>query len=278
MRFLDLLEAQLADALRQPAEKHEGFVDLLEGQLADALHQPAEHQVVGRIRVRQRLRALAFGRARGKTLIALVTVTVASGALADASGVFGPDRNLSTPSPLGTARSIPPALASSFAVMRRAPQPGDALPAGTALGAVAGGLGPHYGINPSLSRFVGTINGTSFWLVAGSTGACLYTSNLGSICARDDYATTVGLDGNVGRDLGILPDGASITATKPDGSTAPIARSGAAYEVLGNANLATATIHENDGNELTLPGPASLGAGPSGRSGPTRQEPQRQKR
>jgi len=269
MRFLDLLEAQLADAIRHPAEKRAGFMDLLEAQLADAIRQPGEEHVVDRVTVRQRMRARVLGRGRGKALIGLVAVVVASGAFADASGVFSPDRNLGTPSPLGTAKEVPPALVSAFAVMRRPPEPGDSLPAGTPLDAVGGGLSAHYGINPALSRFVGTIDGTSFWLIAGSTGACLYTSNLGSICSRDDRVTTLGLVANVGRYFGILPDAASITATNPDGSSAPIARSGAAYEVLGNANLATVTIHEGDGNELTLPSPASLAAGPSGRSGPS---------
>ncbi|MGA2470990.1 MAG: hypothetical protein ABSG64_09905 [Solirubrobacteraceae bacterium] len=190
-------------------------------------------------------------------LIALIAATITSVAAADASGVLGPDWNLSTPSPLGTAQSVPSVLSSAFAVMRRAPQPGDALPSGAGANAVAGGVAAHYGINTSLSRFVGTIDGTSFWLVAGSTGACLYTSNQGSICARDDPVVTSGFVGAGATFVGALPDGASITAANSDGSAAQVLRSGAAFEVPIDARLQSVTIHEANGNEETLPSPGN---------------------
>jgi hypothetical protein len=195
------------------------------------------------------------------TALAIATLA-ATGAIADAAGLFAPP-DLSSPSPLGTATTIPSDLASSYAILRRSREPADALPPGTNAIAVGGGTGAHYGINVSLSRFVGTINGTRMWLVAGSTGACMYTADQGGACAATKTATTQGLVGTQvpvagGADtfIGLIPDDATITATNTDGTPAPIKRSGNAFAVTGDPDLHTVTIHEPSGHDLVLPAPA----------------------
>jgi len=252
MRYLKLLESQLVAASRE-----------LSGAPAGSARSSP-----------RRLRALVRRHTYVSAALALVTVAAASGAIADASGLLGPP-DLSAPSPLGTPSSIPNDLASSFAILRRAREPADALPAGTTLTAVSGGVGAHYGINVGLSRFVGAIAGTSVWLVPGSTGACMYTTSDGGSCAPTDLVTTQGLvvamvpvAGGAVAFLGVVPDGASVTATNTDGTKGPVVRSGAAYGVSGDTNLRSATIHDADGQSFTLPAPGPASAGSPAAAGP----------
>jgi hypothetical protein len=238
------------------------YLNLLEDQLVAASRELSGAPAGSTRRVRSRLHAIARRHTYVSAVLALATVVAASGAIAEASGLLGPP-DLSAPSPLGVAQSIPGGLASSFAILRRAPQPADALPAGTTLTAVAGGVGSHYGINIELSRFVGTVDGTAIWLVAGSTGTCMYTAHDGGVCAANDLVSSQGLLGAQvpvadGADtfIGVVPDGASVTATNTDGTPGPVSRSGAAYSVSGDADLRSVTIREADGQLLTLPAPA----------------------
>jgi hypothetical protein len=249
------------------------YLNQLEGQLV-----AASRELSGATAQRPRGRFWVFVRRHSylSAAFTLVTVAAASGAIADPSLLAPPD--LSAPSPLGTASSIPGDLASAFAILRRAPQPADALPAGTSVTDVAGGLGAHYGINPSLSRFVGTVNGTAIWLVPGSAGACMYTPHSGGSCAPNSLVTSQGeflalvpVAGGPNTLIGIAPDGASVTATNTDGTQGPVSRSGGAYIISGDANLREVTIHEADGRSLTLPSPRPY-APPATGNGPPAQQ------
>lgn len=250
MRYLNRLETQLVAASRE---------------LSGAPAGPA-------YRARTRLPIFVRRHAYLSAALALVTVAGASGAIADASGLFqGPD--LSAPSPLGTASSIPSDMASSFAIFRRARAPQiDALPAYPPPGLdVSGGLGRHYGVNLNLSRFVGSVDGTSVWLVPGSTGTCMYTARDGGSCAANDLVATQGtvialvpVAGGPDAFIGVVPDDASVTATNTDGTQGTVTRSGGAYSVTGDANLRSITIHEAAGHTLTLPAP-----GPAPTASPT---------
>ena len=258
MRYLNLLEAQLVAASRE-----------LSGTPVGSTRRP-----------RTRVRALVRRHTYISAALALVTLAAASGAIADASGLLGPP-DLSAPSPLGTASSIPTDLASSYAILRRPRDPSDALPPETPPIAVGGGTTAHYGININLSRYVGTVNGTKMWLVAGSTGACMYTADQGGACAATAVATTQGLFGAQvpvagGADtfIGLIPDGASVTATNTDGTPGFVERSGSAFAVTGDLGLRTVTIHEPDGGHLTLPAPGPFAPAP-GKAGapPTSSNP-----
>ena len=199
-----------------------------------------------------------------------MTLAAASGAIADASGLLGPD--LSAPSPLGTASSIPTDLASSYAILRRPRESGYALPPGTPPIAVGGGTTAHYGININTFAIRRHRQRHQHGLVAGSTGARMYTADQGGACAATALATTQGLFGAQvpvagGADtfIGLVPDGASVTATNTDGTPGPVERSGSAFAVTGDPRLLTVTIHEPDGQPLTLPAPGPAPA--AGRAG-----------
>ena len=250
------------------------YLNLLEAQLVAASRELSGTPVRSARRPRTRVRALVRRHTYISAALALVTLAAASGAIADASGLLGPP-DLSAPSPLGTASSIPTDLASSFAILRRPREPGDALPAGTPPIAVGGGTTAHYGININLSRYVGTINGTKMWLVAGSTGACMYTADQGGVCAATAVVTTQGLFGAQvpvagGADtfIGVIPDGASVTATNTDGTPARVERSGSAFAVTSDPRLSAVTIHEPDGQQLTLPAPGPFAPAPARAGGP----------
>jgi hypothetical protein len=236
------------------------YIDLLQNQLIAASER------LGRSPLPRPSRRIISGRGRLHATIAVLLITSVSAAIADATGVLGPDLDFSAPSPLGKATVIPNQLSSSFEALRRSPKPGDVLPAGVSVDAVAGGLNVHYGINLALSRLAGSVDGTSIWIVPGSTGACIYTSDEGSVCARDDVVTTVGLVGVSGSSsragasptfIGVVPDGAYVTALARDGSQVAVSRSGAAYEVSGVPQLASVTVHETDGQNFTLPVPGA---------------------
>jgi len=52
----------------------------------------------------------------------------------------------------------------------------------------------HWGVNPDLSRFIGTVDGTWIWLVPGSVGSCIYSisgdPNLRSFTIHDASGKT----------------------------------------------------------------------------------------
>ena len=243
------------------------YLNQLEAQLVAASRELSGAPATAPTRLRTRLRDLVRRHTYLSAALALMTTAAASGAIADASGLLrGPD--LTAPSPLGTASSIPHDVASSFAILRRVRDASDAIPAYPPTGLdVPGGLGRHYGVNLDLSHFAGTIDGTSIWVVPGSTGTCIYTINRGSVCAANDLVAVQGLvtvavpvsKGAVSF-VGIVPDGGSVTATNTDGTPAPVSVSGATFSVSGDANLRTVTIHEPDGQTATLPAPGPASA------------------
>jgi hypothetical protein len=219
-------------------------------------------------RSQPRLRPLAKRHTRISVAVAIVTLTVAFAAIADAAGVITLpafwQAEPNVPSPEGTASLIPADLAASFAILRQPRQPAiDALPAdGVAAIGTSGGIGGHYGANPALSRYVGAINGTSFWLVPGDVGSCVYFSNAGMDCTSNTLMTgqgTQGLlvpdDGGAVTFLGVVPDNATVTAENIDGSDATVLRAGNAYEVTGDTSLHSVTVHEADGQHYTNDAP-----------------------
>lgn len=164
------------------------------------------------------------------------------------------------PSPEGTATSIPGSLASSFAILRAPRQPiVDSLPPdGVVAITTPGGIGGHYGANPVLSRYAGSIDGTSFWLVPGDLGSCVYTSNAGTICTSNARMSSQGTQGLIVPDaggadtfLGVVSDNAGVIATNNDGSQASVSRSGDAYIVSGDPNLHSVTVREANGQDQT---------------------------
>jgi hypothetical protein len=244
------------------------YLNLLEAQLVAASRELSGAPAASTARARTRLRALVRRHTYISAVLALVTVASASGAIADASGLLGgPD--LTAPSPLGMASSVPSGLAASFAVLRRPRDPAvDAVPTAGTAGAISvvGGIGQHYGVNLDLSRFVGTVDGSSVWLIPGSTGSCIYISgDGGGVCGPNDLASSmqglvqhlVPVAGGATTFIGALPDGASVTATNTDGTRAPVSVSGAAFNVSGDTSLRSVTIHEADGQTLTLDGRSS---------------------
>jgi hypothetical protein len=223
-------------------------------------------------------RRLALAAAIGLLLVLLAAVADAAGII-NVSALWQQEPNV--PSPYGTATSIPSDLTSAYAILRRAPNRADALTGGVAGGNAAittpGGIGEHYGASPSLSRYLGTIDGTAFWLVPGNLGSCVQTSNYGTVCTSNARFETQGaaglLAGTAGYPstvFGAIPDAATVTATTRNGTPAAVQRASNAFLVTGT-NLATVTIHQQNGHNDTLDipqTPAPSGAPSAGPSGP----------
>ncbi len=194
----------------------------------------------------------------------LAAVLAASAGIALAAGVLGPD--LTSPAPGGPASSAPSSLTSSFAVLRRLGRTLDVLPpAGVA--AMTTAPSRHWGVNSNLSRFIGTVDGTRIWLVPGSVGSCIYGPGGGSVCGPNGLIAERGADGalvpvngSAPSIIGVVPDGAFVTATNADGSPAPVSRSGNAYAISGDPNLRSFTIRDASGKTFTTPAP---GRGPA---------------
>lgn len=196
-------------------------------------------------------RALALG-------FVILVVSAGGGTALAISQSSSPD--LSSPSPTGMATSIPSNLRSSFSALRTTRQQSDALPPGAAA-TVTGGPGQHYGINPSLSRLVGEVDGSKVWLVPGASGTCLYDSQSGgAVCTSNDQLSLQGaalllLPTAGGQPIlvGVLPDGASVSATDANGSEVPVAVSGGAFRFTGAAG-GRVTIHgPSADNVLDIP-------------------------
>lgn len=194
----------------------------------------------------------------------LALVLVASAGIALAAGVLGPD--LTSPAPHGPATSPPSSLTSSFAVLRQPRRAIDVLPAaGTA--AMETAPSRHWGVNPALSRFMGTVDRSRIWLVPGSIGTCIYGAAGGSVCGPNSQVVQRGLTGalvpvNGGPPtiLGVVPDEATVTATNSDGSPAPVSRSGNAYSISGDPNLRSFTIRDTSGTTFTTSAPGRFPA------------------
>jgi hypothetical protein len=234
-------------------------------------------------RARTRLRTTVSRHTRISVAVALLALIAASGAIADAAGVVTLpafwQQEPAAPSPYGTASSIPTDLASSFAILQRPRQPAiDALPAAGAAAITAGPGGQHYGVNPALSRFAGTVDGVSFWLVPGNLGSCMYTLTDGDVCTSNALMSTHGAQellvpdaGGSATLIGIVPDGATVTATNADGSAFSIPLDVAAYTVSNDPNLRSVTVHETNGQQYandipapsTAPSPANSAPPPS---------------
>ena len=183
--------------------------------------------------------------------VVLGTAVIAAGVIAGVA--FASENalpNLSSPSPSGKATSVPSELSSSFAILRQPRQGNDALSAAAASGVdTAGGVSEHYGINPALARFAGSVNGTAIWLVPGSTGSCIATNTAGGICGPNDLISEQGAvlalvptSGSSATVYGIVPDNATVTATDAAGNQRLIALSGNAFSVSA-ANAVSFTIH-----------------------------------
>jgi len=210
--------------------------------------------------VRPRWRAYTRQHRRLTAAVALAVVLAASAGIAAATGVLLP--NLTSPAPGGPAASPPSSLTSSFAVLRRPRQAMDSLPAaGTA--SMTTEVTRHWGVNPDLSRFMGAIDGTPIWLVPGSIGSCIYgPGGGGSACGPNGPIVEQGIllalvpvNGSAPSIIGVLPDGASVTARNTNGSPALVSRSGNAYAISGDPNLRSFTVHDASGKTFTTSAP-----------------------
>lgn len=194
--------------------------------------------------------------------LAGTAVVLGAGAGVVMAGVDTPP-DLSTPSPGGQATSIPSELASSFAFLRRPQQPSDAL-TGAAASGVGGGAVAHYGINPSLARLAGSIDGSPVWFVPGSTGSCIVLREGGSSCGSNELAAGEGVyialvptSGAPATVVGIVPDGAHVTSANASGSEAPVSQSGQAFRVSGADGATSFTIHTPNGGSVVQSIPTS---------------------
>jgi hypothetical protein len=234
MRYLDLLEQQLVDASRELSGASSG--------------RNATKRISPFRALLQRHTALSAA-------AAVLALAATSGAIA--AGILRfPD--LTAPSPLGQTHSIPSDLASSFAVLRRDRQAGDALP-GRAPGADTTDLGRHWGLNLNLSRLAGAVDGERIWLVPGNEGTCMNLADGSGACGPNDLVAAQGLvlmlvpvSGGAVTFIGVLPDGSSITATDANRSHHRVARAGAAFRISGDPNLREVTIHKRDGTRVKL--------------------------
>lgn len=246
------------------------YLNLLETQLVQASRELYSATGEAAPRARTRLRTNVRRHATASIVVVLLTLTVASVAIGDAAGVLTLpafwQENPAAPSPYGTTSSIPGSLASAFAILRGPREPTDALPA-TGQEAIAVGVsGQHYGVNLTLSRFAGTVDGQSLWLVPGNAGSCIYGSGeFGAICTANDLAVTQGIfgvlvpiDGGAVTIHGIVPDDATVTATNTDGIPAPVTRSGNLFSVSGDTNLRGVTVHNALGHAYNIPAPGRV--------------------
>jgi hypothetical protein len=247
MEYLDSLRAELVNAVGRKS-----FV------LANAEGR--------RVRANVWRRGSLWGRRHScLSAAALLAVLIGGGtAIADATGLIG--QNLTAPAPAGVAESMPADIASAYAIARVAPTAEDALPAAAVQSLTAPGtLGVHYGVNPALSRLAGTVAGIPVWLVPGSSGSCMWVgaaagrSGAGAICEPNAMADTQGfaliripVSGAASSEIGIVPDGASVTAANGDGSSAPITSSGNAFYASGDASATSVVVHSANGGTIPV--------------------------
>jgi len=188
----------------------------------------------------------------GVIVVAAVGGGVSGGiALAEDSG---PD--LVSPSPAGRTISVPSSLASAFAALRAASTSSDALSGAAAASITDTGVFAHYGVNPSLSRVVGSLGGAPIWLVPGSSGSCMVLSSGASACAQNEVIAEDGAviilvptSGAPPTIEGIVPDGASVTTRNASGTESTVSLSGQAFVVSG-ADAVSLTIHTLGGSTV----------------------------
>lgn len=202
---------------------------------------------------------------RPKRLAAvLIGTTVLAGA---ATGAVMATENtppdLSVPAANGRATSIPNELASSFAFLRRSQEPSDVL-AGAAAQGVGGGTAAHYGVNPSLARMAGTVEGSPIWLVPGSTGSCIVLAEGGSACAANELVSSQGIymalipvSGGHATVIGVIPDNAYVSAKHSDGTESVASQSGHAFSVSSAGGVSSFTIHTDAGTSVVQSMPST---------------------
>lgn len=90
----------------------------------------------------------------------------------------------------------------------------------------------HFGINPALSRHIIAPDGTSLYVIPGSTGTCLALAAGGGSCgpnqlveARGLFIGLVPVTGAAGTTEGIVPDQSTVTAVTAGEVQRPVARS-----------------------------------------------------
>jgi len=169
------------------------------------------------------------------------------------------------------APSVPNELRSSFASFRRAAVSADALPAAAQATVTQGGNSSH-GLNPSLSRLVGEAGGSKIWMVPGTSGSCLYdTLSGGAVCGSNTDVSSHGLSlllvpvsGAQPTLVGLVPDGATVTATDATGAETAIPTSSSVFRVTGNGG-GKVTIQSASGSSqvLSIPSPSAAPAGPA---------------
>lgn len=193
-----------------------------------------------------------------RRLVAIGSVAIAAGVIAGgvALATDTPAPDLTSPSPSGQATSIPSGLSDAFAALRAGRQSSDALSGAAATAISNTGAFAHYGVNPSLSRLVGSLGGAPVWLAPGSTGSCLVLSSGASVCGPNETIAQRGIaialvptSGASATVEGVVPDGASVTT-----SSAPVSLSGQVFSVSA-ANATTYTIHTPAGGTITQPLP-----------------------
>ncbi|MHB8576827.1 MAG: hypothetical protein ACYDCQ_16020 [Dehalococcoidia bacterium] len=195
-------------------------------------------------------------------VVALVALAAGGVALA---GEDTPD--LSAPSPLGQATSVPSELSAAFSMLR-GPRGQQALSSAAAAGAqTPGGLGEHYGVNPSLARLAGSPAGMAVWLIPGSTGSCMALERGGGACAPNTTVAAQGITiavvpttGAPATVYGIAPDKANVTATGSTGAARAVPLSGQAFSVSA-ADAVSYTVHTTAGSAVAraLPSPPTSG-------------------
>lgn len=233
------------------------YLEQLKTQLVEASRSDAGESF-SRARPRRGLRAWARRHTYVSVIAGLALMMGATAAIGDAAGLF--EEDLTAPSPSGIASSIPSSIESSFAIARTARTTQDTLPAEAVQSLEASGsLAVHYGVNPALARFAASISSTSVWLVPGDTGSCIWIEGQGAECGPNELVSTQGLalaavpvSGSASSVIGILPDGASVTASNEDGSSANVTTSGDAYYIVGQAATTQPVIHTAAGTTVKL--------------------------
>jgi hypothetical protein len=188
------------------------------------------------------------------SIVAIFLLIFISVAIANATGVFGPE--LATPSRTGMTQSVPSAIASAFAIETSAATSADTLPAEAATALTAEGT---IGVNSALSRFAGEVHGYRVWLASGSTGTCAWISGAGAICAENERVATRGLEltgvpdsGGASFSVGVIPTEASISAHEANGTEASIVTSGNAFYVQGQGAATQPVVHTASGASVNL--------------------------
>jgi hypothetical protein len=122
--------------------------------------------------------------------------------------------------PARSSHKVSRALLAHFAILRRARITSDTLPSDYHLGPSVG----RQGLDLAAAQAITFSNGQQGWFVPGSSGASLIYH--GSAWSDDTASVLQGLVGGPpGTLVGVVPDGASVSVTKSDGSseTVPVA-------------------------------------------------------